>query len=256
MEEIQNQENQEIQNQEIQNNLNTSTVPSVADVINETPVDVINETPVAEVVIMESANDKIITSNYMDPEDYEYQDDTQITEPDENFKYTKIDCLDEDEEIPGQRFYLVSFASPENIMNCKLRGLKVRGFYSTESEARRACAKLQKTDKYFDIYVAEVGKWCPQNPTSKQVQETVYKNKTEGKIMQNLQKKELEVLNEIVGRQKESIDSSKVSHKKRMAKSMKDNVQALNSSTQEQDELDEKNREDKISAHRDKPVIS
>ena len=40
-------------------------------------------------------------------------------------KYTKVDNLDED-SFAG--FYLVSFISPEGIMNCNVRGLKLRTY--------------------------------------------------------------------------------------------------------------------------------
>ncbi len=194
-------------------------------------------------------SEKIVVSTNMEEQEFEYQDTSQDNCQDqsqeEELKYTKIDCLDEDPEIAGQRFACVSFISPEGIMNCKTRGFKIKGVYGSINEARTACAKFQKMDKYFDIYVAEVGKWCPWDPTPQQVKETVYGNKTENKIMKSLQEKELENLNEIVGRQKENIDGSKISHKNRMVKSMKENVASLNES-QEVNKETEKERDEKI----------
>ena len=194
-------------------------------------------------------SEKIVVSTNMEEQEFEYQDTSQDNCQDqsqeEELKYTKIDCLDEDPEIARQRFACVSFISPEGIMNCKTRGFKIKGVYGSINEARTACAKFQKMDKYFDIYVAEVGKWCPWDPTPQQVKETVYGNKTENKIMKSLQEKELENLNEIVGRQKENIDGSKISHKNRMVKSMKENVASLNES-QEVNKETEKERDEKI----------
>ena len=189
----------------------------------------------------------------MEAQEFDYQDDSQVdsqtdqknNQPEEELKYTKIDCLDEDPPISGQRFACMSFISPEGLMNCKVRGFKLRGVYGSYDEARVACAKFQKMDKYFDVYVAEIGKWCPWDPTPEQIKETIYPNKTENKIMKSLQEKEMENLNEIVGRQKEKIDKSKVSHKKRMAESIKKNVASLDES-QDVNKEDEKTKEEKI----------
>ena len=130
-----------------------------------------------EVVVNTSTND---IPKDVDPEDatFDYQDDTEtLPEPDySDFKYTKIDCLTEDPLIRGQQFCLISFISPEGILNCKTYGLKVRGAYATEAEARAACEKLRKEDPIFDIYVAEMGKWVPWNPSNTQVKEVNYKN--------------------------------------------------------------------------------
>ena len=59
---------------------------------------------------------------------------------------TKIDHLTEDEPISGQKYVLVSIITPELIKNCTVRGIKVRGVYGTEQEARVKAAELQKQD--------------------------------------------------------------------------------------------------------------
>ena len=168
---------------------------------------------------------------------------TQDDEDDEsNYKYTNIDKLDEDPVIPGMKYALVSFVSPEGLMNCKIRGFKIRGVYGSYSEAQAGLKLLQKNDKYFDIYICEVGKWMPWDPSHEQVKKTVYKGKDQNAIMKNLQEKELKQLrqlNETVGRHKENIDKGKVSHKERIANAMKQNI----SSFKDQKEAD-KNRND------------
>lgn len=149
------------------------------------------------------------------------------TNTDENLKYTKVDCLDEDPPISGQKYFCISFISPEGLMNCKTRGFKIRGVFGSMSEAKEACKNFQKQDKYFDVFVAEVGKWCPWDPTQQQIKETVYKGKDQNQIMKNIQDKELKQLNEIVGRQKDKLDKAKVSHKERVANAMKKNVESF-----------------------------
>ena len=167
-------------------------------------------------------------------ENFLCQDDSIVHEnnvenqmDDDEYKYTKIDCLDEDPVIPGQRYFCISFISPEGLMNCKTRGFKLRGVYGSMSEAREACKKFQKQDKYFDVYVAEVGKWCPWDPTPQQIKQTIYKGKDQNEIMKNIQEKEAKQLNEIVGRQKDKINSAKVFHKERVANAMKQNLNSF-----------------------------
>jgi len=161
-------------------------------------------------------------------ESFDYQDDTEVKDIDlSEYKYTKIDCLDEDPVIRGQAFALVSFISPEGILNCKTRGLKIRGVYATIEEARSACEKMRKRDPIFDIFVAEVGKWVPWNPSNTQVDEVNYKNKRQNKIMQQQHARELANLNEMVGRNKEMVAKEKKAHKNRIRNSIKENIENL-----------------------------
>lgn len=155
-------------------------------------------------------------------EEFEYNvEEDDVTK----YQYTEIDTLDEDKPIPGQLFYIASFASPEGIMNCGVRGLKIRGIYSTMSEAQNRIEELKKFDKYFDMYIGEVGKWNPWNPGATQVESVKYRNKKLDKIMAETQKtrhgKDTVTLNELVGRTKQSIDNSKKAHKKRVGDSIR-----------------------------------
>lgn len=190
----------------------------------------------------------VLLDDDLEEKEFSYQDDTIVNEEKDNSKYTKIDNLDEDPIIPGQRYACVSFISPEGLKNCNTRGLKIRGVYGSIDEAKTACASLSKSDKYFDIFVCEVGKWCPWDPRPHQVEDVVHKNKTQNKLMKSLQNKEMENLNEIVGRKKEQLDESKISHKKRIAQSIKDGVKSLDDQKldrEKQNEL-EKEKEEKI----------
>ena len=148
-------------------------------------------------------------------------------ELEKDFKYNKIDCLDEDPPINGQRFVCLSFVCPEGVMNCNVRGLKVRGVYGSQSEANKACEKFTKMDPSFDVLVGEVGKWLPWNPTSKQIEKINYKNKKLDKIMENVHKSELNTLNELVGRTKDVLKKDRKSHKNRIAQALNDNIANL-----------------------------
>jgi hypothetical protein len=52
----------------------------------------------------------------------------------------------------------------QNNYQTSVRGVKIRGTYSTLKEARVRAAVLQKMDPRFHIFVLPVGYWCPSNP--------------------------------------------------------------------------------------------
>lgn len=167
-----------------------------------------------------------------DVNDVDDVDNTETT-PDvdtSDYKYTNIDCLDEDPEIPNQKFGLFSFVSPEGIMNCKVRGFKCRGVYATQQEAMTACENLKKKDKYHDIFVGPIGKWLPLNPSTTQAEKVKYRNAKLDKIMAKVHESDLKDLNELVGRRKDILDKEKVSHKNRVKESIRDSVNSVKES--------------------------
>ena len=52
----------------------------------------------------------------------------------------------------------------KNDFRTSIRGFKVRSVARDEKEAEVRAKKLQKNDKYHNIYCAEVGKWTPWDP--------------------------------------------------------------------------------------------
>ena len=148
---------------------------------------------------------------------------SELAEGDSLYKYTQIDCLSEDAPISGQRFVLLSFISPEGIMNCKIRGLKVRGVYDDLGKAQKAAAKLRDIDKDHHIFVGEVGKWMPWDPTEKQVEEENYQDEKLDKIMKKAHESEMKMndLNELVGRHKEKLEAKGHQHEDRVRDSIK-----------------------------------
>lgn len=83
------------------------------------------------------------------------------------------DLLTEDPEIPGQKWVLISFLSPERIKDVsqRIRGLKIRGVYSTQEDAEKASKLLRERDPYFNIYVGSVGRWLPWDDAEKTEEE-------------------------------------------------------------------------------------
>ena len=101
-------------------------------------------------------------------------------------KSTKIDHLKEDEPISGQKFVLLSIVTPELIKNCTVRGIKIRGVYGTEQEARVKAAELQKKDSLHNIYVAPVGKWLPWDDDPNKAHDEEYAEGELNRIMKGL----------------------------------------------------------------------
>lgn len=218
-----------------------------ADLITEPPVEVVLEEPVAVLddfkssilhelenckssILQEITKPSILQEVLEDDVVFGYTNDNvqnehTVEDPDgEHYKYTNIDQLDEDDIIPGQLYVLMSFISPERIMNCDIRGVKIRGVYASREKAEKALEALKKKDKYFDIWLGEVGKWLPWNPNTGQAEEVKYRNKKLDKIMGKVHKTELETLNELVGRRKDQLDKDKVAHKDRIKNSIKEAV--------------------------------
>jgi hypothetical protein len=48
--------------------------------------------------------------------------------------------------------------------NTSVRGVKIRGSYSSQAEAELRCKKLRENDPHHDIFVGPVGVWMPWDP--------------------------------------------------------------------------------------------
>ena len=102
--------------------------------------------------------------------------------------YTKIDYLDEDAPISDQKWCCVSFLSPEGVMNCATRGIKIRGVYDTREEAEQRAKNLHSIDSDFHVFVGEVGKWLPWDPDledKSKVKDSVYYDERLQVLMKN-----------------------------------------------------------------------
>ena len=104
-----------------------------------------------------------------------------VNEMYDDWKYTR----DED---------LESTFSENNDFHTTTRGLKVRGVYETEREAKVRAQVLQRKDPAFHVFVGQVGYWLPWDPSADGVAEQEY---TEGalndlvkKYKENLQQRD------------------------------------------------------------------
>ena len=81
---------------------------------------------------------------------YDLDKDT-IVEKYKDFLYINEDKLEEE-------------YNPENDFATSVRGVKVRGVYSSLKEAQFRAKKLQNLDPNFNVYVGQVGYWLPWDP--------------------------------------------------------------------------------------------
>lgn len=159
----------------------------------------------------------------VESEDVVESEEIAETEEVDLSKYTVIDAdnLDEDDVIESQKWVLMSFLSPEGIMNCNVRMFKFRGAYPTEEAAKAAADKLRKKDKYFKIWVCPQGKFCDFDPPEDLAEEVVASNPKQQQIIDAQRKARLDTGNELAGRYKQKIDRSDRSTKSRQEESKK-----------------------------------
>lgn len=61
-----------------------------------------------------------------------------------------------------------------NNFRTSVRGIKVRGVYDSVPEAKARVEAIRRFDEKFDVYVAEVGCWCPWSPYPEDLQDQEY----------------------------------------------------------------------------------
>lgn len=66
--------------------------------------------------------------------------------------------LDKNEDKLNEEF------NREHSFQTSVRGLKIRGVYSSQEEAEERCKSLRKVDNSHDIFVGPVGMWIPWDP--------------------------------------------------------------------------------------------
>lgn len=98
------------------------------------------------------------------------------------------------------------------------RGIKIRGSFPTEEEAKLRAQMLSEKDKSHNIYVGEVGKWIPFNPDAFKTGKVVYAEEELNAIMAKKEQKEaiekVEFDERVHSAKKEAIERNKDMAKK------------------------------------------
>lgn len=82
-----------------------------------------------------------------------------------------------DEEKIGEVF------DKQNNFRTSVRGVKVRGVFDTKREADVRAAVLQRLDPLFDVFVGQVGYWCPWDPNPQKIDDVEYLNNDLNKLV-------------------------------------------------------------------------
>jgi len=78
----------------------------------------------------------------------------------------------------------------KNEFQTTVRGLKLRGVYGSQEEATARAKRLQRQDPIHNIYVAEVGKWLPWDPSPHEVQNQEYADEQLNMLMKGYKENE------------------------------------------------------------------
>jgi hypothetical protein len=150
------------------------------------------------------------------------QTDVQVTKQP---KGTKIDYLTEDKNLPpNQNWVCISFLSPEGIRNCSVRGLKIRGVFKEEADARKYAAELQDADPLFHIFVGEMGKWLPWDPNPDSIKDQNYYEQELQNLMKSYNENKEKAKKAETQRRQETVDKSVADAKKNKKESTRERL--------------------------------
>lgn len=108
----------------------------------------------------------------------------------------------------------------QNNFQTSIRGIKVRGTFETLKEAQMRAELLRRMGDKFDIFVGQVGVWCPWSPNPEDLQEQEYAE---------------EQLNTIMKQYKENLKLKDEFYEKRKQEKMNEAQEKLQKALQEQD---------------------
>lgn len=78
----------------------------------------------------------------------------------------------------------------KNNFQTTMRGLKIRGSYGQKEEAESRAKKLQKMDPDHNIYVGQVGKWLPWDPSPAAIPDQEYAEEQLNTLMKKYKENE------------------------------------------------------------------
>ena len=98
-----------------------------------------------------------------------------------------------------------------NDFKTSVRGVKVRGVYDTKREADVRASVLQRQDPLFDVFVGQIGYWCPWDPNPQKIDDIEYMNNDLNKLVKeyksNESKKDMFYQEQKTQRQKDALSS-------------------------------------------------
>jgi hypothetical protein len=102
----------------------------------------------------------------------------------QDFKNKFEDFQYRDEEKIGEAF------DKQNNFRTSVRGVKVRGVFDTKREADVRASVLQRQDPLFDVFVGQIGYWCPWDPNPTKIADIEYLNTDLNKLVKEYKSNE------------------------------------------------------------------
>lgn len=126
-----------------------------------------------------------------------------------------------------------------NDFRTTVRGIKVRGVFDTLKEAQTRAEVLKRMGDKFDIYIAQVGAWCPWNPNPEQLESQEYAETHLNTLMKNY-KEQMQLKDEVFEQRKQE----KIAQAKKEVEEKKAAEQGLAEQLQETDAWTKRKQEE------------
>ena len=123
-------------------------------------------------------------------------------------------------ELFKEKFEDFKFANEEKVgeafdkannFKTSVRGVKVRGVYDSKREADVRASVLQRQDPLFDVFVGQIGYWCPWDPNPQKIADIEYMNNDLNKLVKeyksNEAKKDMFYQEQKTQRQKDALSA-------------------------------------------------
>eukprot|EP00798_Chlamydomonas_sp_ICE-L_P017447 gene17447-23751_t len=91
-----------------------------------------------------------------------------------------------------------------DLSKTSIRGFKIRGVYGSLDEAKNRAKFISRTDNKFNVYIAEVGCWCPWSPNPDDITDCEYSETQLNTLMKNYYKQQ-ETRNEMYDARKSGL---------------------------------------------------
>eukprot|EP00798_Chlamydomonas_sp_ICE-L_P017288 gene17288-23599_t len=91
-----------------------------------------------------------------------------------------------------------------DVSKTSIRGFKIRGVYGSLDEAKNRAKVISRIDNKFNVYIAEVGCWCPWSPNPDDITDCEYSETQLNTLMKNYYKQQ-ETRNEMYDARKSGL---------------------------------------------------
>ena len=128
----------------------------------------------------------------------------------------------------------------QNDFKTNIRGLKVRGTYTTKEEAENRAKKLQGIDSEFHVFVGQVGYWLPWDPCADKIEDESFINSQLNDMMEKYKENTINkdifyeeqkrekvkaAREEVIRKKKEEAEQAKLDDVKEEKEGLEENIQ-------------------------------